>query len=54
MPKKNVEMWPLENPPKTQIFLAILNFDLAKSLILASQKKEKKRLLMALVFMNIT
>jgi hypothetical protein len=41
-------------PPKTQFFLAILNFDLAKSLILASQKKkEKKRLLMALVFMNI-
>jgi hypothetical protein len=35
-------MWPLENPPKTQFFLAILNFDLAKSLILASQKKKKK------------
>jgi hypothetical protein len=29
-------------PPKTQISLAILNFNLAKSLILASQKKQKK------------
>jgi len=30
-------------PPKHKFFLAILNFDLAKSLILASQKKKKKK-----------
>jgi hypothetical protein len=35
-------MWPLENPPtRNKKKLAILNFDLAKSLILASQNKIK-------------